>query len=226
MQKIRTLVIKFQNNLNYSEIPLFRGAIIGSITDKDILFHNHEGDGYRYKYPLIQYKRIKGNAALVCVSKGVDTITKLFEDSDFTFKIGQESRKFDLDYMHPNTCNLQLWDDEFRYNLRRWIPLNSKNYDIYMSFESLVEKISFLERILKGNILSFCKSMNYYLKEELKCSIVNIDSTYSSRAKNIKQLCFDIEFKTNIYLPDYIGLGKHVSIGYGVIHSKVYKREQ
>ena len=30
-------------------------------------------------------------------------------------------------------------------------------------------------------------------------------------------MAFDIEFVTNMSLPDYIGIGKNASIGYGVI---------
>lgn len=30
-------------------------------------------------------------------------------------------------------------------------------------------------------------------------------------------MAFDIEFKTNFSLPDYLGIGKNASIGYGVV---------
>ena len=73
MTKIKTLTIQFDTPLRRSEIPLFRGAIIAAIPSSNILFHNHDGTSLRYSYPLIQYKRIGGRAAITCIGKGVIT---------------------------------------------------------------------------------------------------------------------------------------------------------
>jgi len=37
-------------------------------------------------------------------------------------------------------------------------------------------------------------------------------------------LAFNIEFKTNVFLPNFIGLGKGVSIGFGTI-KQIYQKE-
>ena len=73
---VRTLVITFDTPIRHQEIPLFRGSILKSLGNQaDILCHNHTGEGsLRYSYPLIQYKQIRGKAALVCVEEGVDII--------------------------------------------------------------------------------------------------------------------------------------------------------
>jgi hypothetical protein len=36
---------------------------------------------------------------------------------------------------------------------------------------------------------------------------------------------FDVEFKTNVSLPDYIGLGKGASTGFGVVVKKREKKD-
>lgn len=41
MTKIKTLTIQFNTPLQRRELPLFRGAIIASISTGNILFHNH-----------------------------------------------------------------------------------------------------------------------------------------------------------------------------------------
>ena len=67
------LTICFKNEILASEIPLFRGAVIHAIQDKaDVLFHNHVGQSFRYAYPLIQYKRIRKKAAIVCLKQGTE----------------------------------------------------------------------------------------------------------------------------------------------------------
>jgi len=35
--------------------------------------------------------------------------------------------------------------------------------------------------------------------------------------KGGRRQCFDIRFKTNVFLPEYIGLGKGTSKGFGVV---------
>lgn len=65
---VKTLVIKFNNEIYPDEIDCFRGAVIHAMDGANVLFHNHlEGAGLRYSYPLIQYKRIHRKAAIVCV---------------------------------------------------------------------------------------------------------------------------------------------------------------
>ena len=92
MDTVKTLVIRFRNEIALDEIPLFRGAVIKTIDRPDILFHNHIGEnGFRYSYPLIQYHRIGGRAAIVCIGDGVDAIGEFF--SNFRSEVIIGSRK-------------------------------------------------------------------------------------------------------------------------------------
>ena len=46
--------------------------VIANSGSQNLLFHNHEPDErLRYRYPLIQYKRIHRKAAIICVGVGV-----------------------------------------------------------------------------------------------------------------------------------------------------------
>ena len=67
---VNTLLIRFQNEIANNEVAMFRGAIINAVDNSDVLFHNHtDGDGFRYAYPLIQYKRINRKAAITCIGR-------------------------------------------------------------------------------------------------------------------------------------------------------------
>ena len=78
MTRLKTLTIKFDTQLVENEIQRFRGAIIKLLPQKEVLFHNHINDGYRYAYPLIQYKRLNNKAALFCIGEGVENIGVFF----------------------------------------------------------------------------------------------------------------------------------------------------
>jgi hypothetical protein len=74
MPRIRYLKIQFSNNLQAWELPAFRGAVIEKTKRQSVLFHNHEGDGYRYAYPLIQYKVNRNKACVVCLDAVRSTV--------------------------------------------------------------------------------------------------------------------------------------------------------
>ena len=51
MYKLLTIIIQFENEIEAKAIPFFRGAVIASLDEKNILFHNHDEDKLRYSYP-------------------------------------------------------------------------------------------------------------------------------------------------------------------------------
>jgi hypothetical protein len=222
MEKSKILIIKFKNEIKQNEIPLFRGAIIHSVENADILFHDHKEDGgLRYSYPLIQYKRINGCAAIVCLGDGTDAIGEFFSNCNFDIKIGERAIHLDVDDIKAYQMIMQIWEQNFTYYIRRWLPLNQKNYQEYAKIESLAEKCTFMERILTGNVLSFCKGTGLHLDSHLDVKILKLEEKHPLIYKGVKMQSYDAEFKTNISLPNFIGLGKGVSIGYGVAAKKI-----
>ena len=216
---IRVLTIRFDQEISPYEVHLFRGAIISSMgEDANILYHNHKDEyGFRYSYPLIQYKRINKKAAIVCIEDGVEQIGQFLTKEKTNYHIGDRNVCMSVDTMQPRRILVQVWESEFRYRMSRWLPLNGENYKKYTSTDSMVERVQLLERILKGNILSMCKGLGITLEKEIKVSIDNMSAPYLVRNKETKLMSFDIEFTSNVSLPNYIGLGKNASIGFGVV---------
>ena len=121
---------------------------------------------------------------------------------------------------------VQVWDSVFTYHLRKWLPLNQENYRRYEALDSIVERYAFLERLLTGNILSFAKNMGVYLDKQVECKITSADEPRIVNYKGVKMMSFDVEFKSNVSLPDYIGLGKGVSLGFGMVVRKYDKKNE
>lgn len=217
-KRVPVLLILFRNEIRMNEIPFFRGAVISKVPSELTLFHNHAGDGYRYRYPLIQYKRIGGKAAIVCVGEGTDAIGNFFAGADFDLRIGNRQERFEVEKVDAKRVFIQPWQSDFRYTLRKWLPLNQENFAQYLSFEGVAAKALFLQKILIGNILSMCTGLGIHIENDISCEIVTLSETTTYNYKGVRMSGFDIEFKTNISLPDYIGLGKGVSLGFGMIH--------
>ena len=219
---INTLIVRFKNKLYPSEIPLFRGAVIDAVGQEGhVLFHDHGETGFRYRYPLIQYKRIGGQAAIVCVGEGCEEMGALFSKGQFQLRLGDKrSEYFEVERVQPRRTMMKVWDDGFDYYLRNWLPLNSENYRKYQHTDAMTDKLQLLEQVLVGNILSACKGVGEHVEGEIRCKILHIEDPRKTYYKKVPWMSFDVVFRSNVSLPDYVGLGKGVSVGHGVVARK------
>lgn len=187
-------------------------------SDAELLFHNHTSDTtFRYSYPLIQYKRIRKKAAIFCIGEGVETIGKLLNAQDYEISLGNRSLRLDIENISPKRNIVQTWDSTFHYYLTNWLALNSTNYQEYMAMDNLSDRIDLLERILVGNLLSFAKGVGIEIEQQIICKLISFEEPRLVKVKGVKVMSFNCEFKTNMSLPDYMGIGKHASIGYGTV---------
>lgn len=220
MKYIRTLTVITDGVIRQNEIPLFRGAVIKCLGEyPNIYFHNHLADDkFRYSYPLIQYKRIGGKAAIVCVEEAVDLIGQFLTEVKGLLTIGERQITCQTNCIMPARILVQTWEDTFKYHIRRWLPLNSKNYQFYQNIEGVAERVTFLENILKANLLSMLKGLDIHLEKELVLKITELSDSYLLTNKGIKMMAFNADFKCNLSIPNYLGVGKNASIGYGTVH--------
>ena len=218
MQKTRVLTIRYENLLSQNEIPLFRGAVIDAMDgNADILYHNHNGDALVYHYPMVQYKRINQCAAIVAIDSGADALGQFLSSGVTHLQLGEREDDFKVADVKAVNCLVQVWDGEFDYHLRKWLPFNSENYQEYKSIEDLSDKVQFMEKILVGNILSFAKGVGVSLESNVTCKIKSMDNQQLIKYKGVKMMSFDIVFKTNVTIPDFVGIGKGVSLGFGMV---------
>lgn len=226
VKKIRILTIIFDSVLQPYEIPALRGAVVEKVGKENTVFHNHlKNDAYLYRYPLIQYKQISGRPAMVCIDYGVDEIHKFFEKTDWSVKIGDRWLDMKIYKLLLNQFNMQVWESSFYYQIRNWIALNQDNYRKYQQMESEKERTEFLERTLTANIISFAKGIEWNIEKEIKVSITTPVTIRAVSLKGKKVLGFNTAFKTNVFLPNYIGLGKSVSLGFGMVRQVNRKDE-
>lgn len=221
MYELPIVIVQFVNEIDPRSIVHFRGAVIAALEDKCLLFHNHDNDKLRYAYPLIQYKRIHKKAAVMGIGKGTEDISQLLNSRDFNYLIGKEQIEMQIEAVNAYDHKITLTENaESQFRLRNWLPLNSKNYTQYQNSENMIERILILEDVLKGNILSFLKDNGIILDrhtEQIELHITDITAQRYITYKKVKLMAFDIEFKVNLSLPQYIGLGKNASVGCGVL---------
>lgn len=219
---IEVLSVMLDVRLKDIELPFLRGALISKVSNSGTLFHGHLPDGLRYSYPLIQYKKLGEYAAVVALQEAVPQLAELLLENTVPIKLrlGRRMVSASVSDVFRQNIDMSVSTVMRTFEISRWLPLNQENYDAYRTMDSLADKLAFLENLLLGNILSFAKGVGVFFEEQVRVSIVYILSTGTFKYKGVEMLGFDIQFRTNVRLPEFIGLGKGVSLGFGTIMSE------
>jgi len=211
-----------QTIIRFPEIKLrtrdahkLRGYFGNLFKEKSELLHNHMGNGeLRYAYPQVQYKVIDQTPMLLGIKDGAKLLTELFLEirelkiDGTAYPVRQKN--IEAKQIEPGAS---VAPKTYCFETL-WMGLNQKNHSRYEKANPL-EREKLLERILVGNCLSFFKSLDIF-----------VDTTLEARAsfnekntnfKNNRMIAFEGMFEINADLPDYIGLGKQVSRGFGTI---------
>lgn len=223
MPKIKQgkLTIKTNERLSLDYGHKLRGFFANQFDN--ILFHHHEKENdYKYNYPLIQYKILRGYPTVIALKEAVTLIANNFLEIE---KLTLEDKVFTAPIMEfqVSKWNLSVNEEElmlpYKYEfITPWMGLNQRNYDKYkaeITGSSDEERVDFLSSILIGNILSFAKGIDWWVDGEIK--VIPVLKEITVNFKDNKMIGFKGFFFSNIKLPDYIGLGQATSRGFGTI---------
>lgn len=220
MTKLRYMSVRFSPELTLSELPQFRGAVIASAGRENDFFHNHSGEGFAYRYPLVQYRIMGGKAGLVCFNEGVEQMQALL-GGDFLLRpvsfAGREERVV-IEDMRLNEFGLCFMLEPVEYHISNWLPFNQQNYRLWQGLVTPEERVEMLQRMLVGNIISFAKGVGWQLDERVEVridaeSIVERHTHY----KGQQLISVSADFCANVFLPRGVALGKGVSLNRGII---------
>lgn len=225
VKNLRLIRIIFQAEIGLHELPLFRAAVIERAGREHLYFHNHlKNRDVRYGYPYIQYKQLYGCASIVAVGEGTEQIHQLFQKEQKPLQIGKRTIEMKIDELRFFEYQLEVANDKkLSYTIRNWFALNQKNTKIYNELTQDKEKNAFLKRVLIGNILAFAKGIDWQIDKPVEVFDLKIDRINRLTIKGVPVRAFCGEFTTNAKLPDFIGIGKTTSLGFGTIKNKKYK---
>ncbi len=198
------------------KIHKVRGYFSDRFRQYDLL-HNHQQDSdkFYYRYPAIQFKK---DRRLMIVAFGSDAISVLKKVFLAAEEVDIEGTRLDIRSKEIDVEEVSMGEDGERYVYRfisPWLALNQKNHSEYQTLELPEDKQRKLNGILINNIISFCKFAGYTIEDTLE-----VKSRFSHTEANLKgytHTAITGQFMVNILLPDYLGLGKSSSRGYGSI---------
>lgn len=226
MKIINTLTVSFDTPILPWELNKFRGAMSEKVGYEHEWFHNHNNEtgGFHHRYPKIQYKvdthGREMRPMLMCIGEGIKEAHHYFSQPDWGLHFGEQKRDMRIAHLNQQQYNLSVGGEFRLYRIHKWQALNSDNYGVWKKLDSIAARYHFLEQTMAAHIISFAKGVEWTIDQPFSVRITQQLKEEWITFKNLKVLCFSLEFKTNVSLPDFIGLGKGGSVGFGVLRKQ------
>ena len=170
----------------------------------------------KFSYPRVQVKILNEQIYIIGIKEGVEPVLSIpdkIKELDFgniTFTINDfEEETFKQQFA--------LSGNVVKYSfLTSWAALNHVTGKKYRSM-SFKKKVSYLNRLLGTNLIFLAKEMGMPIEKGIYTK-VEVSNLHPKSIDDNKWKSFKGNFKTNIILPNYIGLGNGITRGYGTIN--------
>lgn len=207
------LILKTDLKLTASPTKV-RGYIGNTFKDYPILHNHYSNDKFLYSYPYVQYKVINGDVLIVGIDEGADLVKKIAPE----LSVLSLDREYIITekLIHEKEFDIKPSSEEKHYEfITPWLGLNQGNYKKYTNTKSWKDKKEILNKVLVGNLLSMSKGLGIIVNKRLYAK-THFDEKIVEY-KGVKMNAFAGEFKIHYDIPDYFGLGKGVSQGFGCV---------
>ena len=213
--KLRTMLLKMESDKPIREnTDKLRGFFANKFINY-LLLHNHlSKNKFLYKYPRIQYKTINRMKVILGIEDGVNILQSIYDKYDQVVLDNYAYQIFSKEMiLKEEKFGVTMEYIKYKF-LTPWFALNEDNYRRYKDYNHL-ERANQLRSILIRNIMAIAKTFQYFIGSKI---MIDTDlKEVSIEFKRKDMIGFIGTFQANFELPDYIGLGKSVSRGFGTI---------
>ncbi len=194
------------------DVPKFRGFFATKFKQYPLL-HQHDGDKFLYEYPLVQYKIIDGVPMIIGINEGANVL-EIIHDKFEEINLGGEIYKV-IKTFSVKDKEFGMSKNEYKYEfVSPWFALSK---DIYNRYKILGQddKNVLLKKKLGSDIVRMSDKLGYRVPEWVKCDI-SLEET-DGWFKGHPMTMFLGRFSAKFLIPDYLGVGKSPSRGFGTV---------
>ncbi|MCI0493530.1 hypothetical protein L0Z72_00875 [candidate division KSB1 bacterium] len=216
MPKLQTLILTLGDEKFFRrDVPKLRGYFASKFPEYIELHHHIEAKKYVYSYPLVQYKVIDDKPTIVGIGDGAEILKQIYNQVN-EMTIGDVTIPIHEKKIVVNEADFGLTEELHFYRfLSPWLGLNQKNYKLFQENSDPEFRFDLLNRVLIGNMISLSKALGYTVPGRI---LVSADTRLRLiKLKGVDMSGFTGFFAANFLLPDFIGIGKSVSRGFGTV---------
>ena len=215
--RMYTITLEPHDPLRFSfdEIRMFLNTKLAAYS---ALWRN-ETPGFIHRYPVLQCKRVKGDLVVTGISQGAGCLFSLARDHTDLGDGGSTCRITARDpaiRAEPLTVTDTLRTYEF---LTPWHALNQQNAKKFYDLKGKPSRDAFMQKLLKSQLITLAKSLDYEITVPITCTAKVRFKRERIDRENV--MVFLGKFRTNITIPDFLGIGQSVSQGFGTVKRRM-----
>jgi len=168
-----------------------------------------------HRYPAIQCKQVKSELMVIGISQGAGFLFQLAEGQR---EIMPGKNRCAIAYRDPEIRDEEFgitggtYDYEF---LTPWLALNQQYAKKFYDLNGKPARDAFMEKILNTHLNTLAKSLDYTPDGPITCAAHVRFKRERIDRENV--MVFLGKFRTNLRIPEYLGIGRSVSLGFGTI---------
>jgi hypothetical protein len=208
-----TLTLEPEHPLRFS-LDKFRSFLNKKLAEYSALGQN-DAVGFIHRYPVLQCKRVKGDLIVTGISQGAGCLCKLTRD-ETELGAGEISCRITARDPAIRAEPFGVTDAMSTYKfLTPWLALNQQNANKFYDLNGKFPRDAFMQKLLTAQLNTLAKSLDYEITVPITCKAkVRFERERIDR-ENV--MVFLGKFRTNLTIPDFLGIGQSVSQGYGTI---------
>jgi Cas6b C-terminal domain/Cas6b N-terminal domain len=177
--------------------------------------HQNNAAGFIHRYPALQCKQLKGDLITIGISQGASCLCQIAHDK-VTLGTGENTCRITASDLAIRPEPFGIADTVFTYEfLTPWLALNQQHAKKFYDLKGKQQRDVFMQNLLTSQLISLSKSLDYDMISQICC-----EAKVRFRRERIDRenvMVFFGKFRTNLCIPDHLGIGRSVSQGYGTI---------
>ncbi|MEN6611294.1 MAG: CRISPR-associated endonuclease Cas6 [Methanoregulaceae archaeon] len=187
-----------------------------------LIFHENDIGPLIHRYPVIQLKIIDDMQMVIGINEGASALLEIcsgnteIQVNDTTYRISGNGRSLKIEEFGHSE---KMRSYEF---VTPWLALTQENYRKFYTLKGKEQRDTFMGTVLTGNLRSLARSVGY--DSPLEITGETQVKFRKDRIENIPDMVFTGKFSVNFSIPDYLGIGKSVSRGFGTVRQALQSR--
>lgn len=171
--------------------------------------------GFIHRYPVLQCKQVKGDLIVTGISQGATCLCQLARNQG-ELGAGESSCRITARDPAIRVEPFGVVDGMTTYQfLTPWRALNQQNAKFFYDLKGKPARDAFMRNLLAAQLHTLGKSLDCAITLPVKC-----EAKVRFRRERIDRenvMVFLGKFRTNLSIPDFLGIGQSISKGYGTI---------